>query len=208
MTRRLGASRESQLHDVYRAHVDAVYSYFAFQLPSEVAEDLTAATFERVVRFWGTYDASRGRVRAWILAIARNVLHDHFHRRPDERLVSLDANPQLVELTAASGDPAARQLRLETIKEWLVLLNPRQREVVVLRFGPDLSPRQIGDLLGLTEANVHQILSRALRRLEYELQAQSRSGEPAGAPAHAGPGREAARLGRPRAPADVRGAGS
>jgi RNA polymerase sigma-70 factor (ECF subfamily) len=149
-----------------------VYAFFAYQVPPDVAEDLTSITFERVVRFWSTFDHERGRTRAWVIAIARNVLADHFRKRAAERVVSLEAHPHLGGTTSPSDDPLAQRLSLETVKQWLSLLDHRQQEIIALRYGADMAPRQIAEVVGLTEANVQQILSRGLRRLANELAAE------------------------------------
>lgn len=161
-----------ELHGVYREHVTAVYAFFAYSVAPDVAEDLTAATFERVVRHWSRFDAERSSQRTWILAIARNLLTDHFRRRRRRLGPSLDEHPELAESVPAADDPADRQVSFETVKGWLSLLNEREREVVALRYGADMSTGEIARLLDLSEANVLQISSRALRRLRAELTAR------------------------------------
>jgi RNA polymerase sigma factor (sigma-70 family) len=169
------------LVDVYRANVKRVYAYFGYHVRADVAEELTATTFERVVRFWDSYDSER-RVESWIFAIARHVLADHFRREASQPTISLDAEPQLNRLWATARDPLTRRISVETIKQWLMLLNPRQREIVALRYGADLPPRDIARAVGLSEANVHQILSRAVGLLRRELTAErsARNAGPAG----------------------------
>jgi DNA-binding CsgD family transcriptional regulator len=49
-------------------------------------------------------------------------------------------------------------------------LTDREREVIALRFGGDLTGPEIAELTGLSLANVQQILSRSLRRLRAELE--------------------------------------
>jgi RNA polymerase sigma-70 factor (ECF subfamily) len=149
--------------------VGAVYAFFAYSVPHDVAEDLTATTFERVVRHWGRYDPLRSNQRTWILVIARNVLTDYFRARRHRVGPSLDEYPELVDSIAAGEDPADRQLSVETVKEWLSGLTTREREVLALRYGADLATRDIAGTLGLSEANVLQISSRAIRRLRQEL---------------------------------------
>jgi RNA polymerase sigma factor (sigma-70 family) len=158
-----------ELHDVYRAHVSAVYAFLAYSVPTDVAEELTSATFERVVRHWGRFDERRSSQRTWILAIARNLLTDYYRQRRHRLGPSLDEHPELEESMATVGDPADKQASVETIKGWLSMLNEREREVVAMRYGADLTTAEIGRLLGLSEANVLQISSRALRRLRKEL---------------------------------------
>ena len=75
----------------FEAHGTAVYNYFRFHLPlTDVAEDLTAETFLKVVRAAERFDAGQSSPRAWILTVARNVLGDWRRRaRPDRELISL-----------------------------------------------------------------------------------------------------------------------
>jgi RNA polymerase sigma factor (sigma-70 family) len=157
------------LLDAYEDNVRAVYAFFAYSVPRETAEDLTAATFERVVRCWSRYDPAQGGPRPWIMTIARNVLTDHFRRQAHRRTVSLDAHPALAASLVASDDPAARCLSAELVRDWLGRLRPRERDVLALRFGADLPAAEIARQLDVSEANVHQISSRALRRLHDQL---------------------------------------
>ena len=143
-----------------------MYAFFAYSVGRETAEDLTSGVFERVLRAWDDFDPSRASERTWLLAIARNALTDHYRRQRLRTTVSTDEHPGLVEhLAAQHGDPLARALSVEGIVNWLSQLAEREREVLALRYGADLSAREIADLTGMTEGNVHQIASRSLRRL-------------------------------------------
>src|SRR3954454_1605942 len=73
---------------VYDEHVWQVYGFFAYRLRARAdAEDLTQQTFERALKAWGRYDASRASVSTWLLVIARNLLTDHLRadRTPRQR---------------------------------------------------------------------------------------------------------------------------
>jgi RNA polymerase sigma factor (sigma-70 family) len=162
-----------ELHDVYREHVGAVYAFFGYAVSREEAEDLTAATFERVVRSWHAFDPRRSGVRTWILAIARNLLTDHYRRQRLRRgAVSLDEHPALLDGLARHDDAVERRMATEVARGWLAGLTPREREVLALRYGADLSPGEVAQALDLTEANVYQISSRGLRRLREQLGGQ------------------------------------
>jgi RNA polymerase sigma factor (sigma-70 family) len=163
--KRLGENDLRDLQDVYRRNVCAVYAFFSYSVDPDTAEDLTAATFERVLRSWSRYDARRASARTWILVIARNLLTDHFRRESHRRGPSLDEHPMLFAWVADGEDPAERRVSVDAIKAWLLMLQPREREVLALRYGADLSTPEIARCLGLSDANVHQIASRALRRL-------------------------------------------
>jgi RNA polymerase sigma factor (sigma-70 family) len=153
------------LSRVYREHVGAVYGFFAYSLREAAAEDLTSAAFERVLRAWPSYDPAKGSERSWILTIARNLLVDHYRRESHRDTVSTDEHPALLEGLAAGDEPLDRILSADELRGWLRVLGEREREIVALRYAADLPAAEIAEIVGLTAANVHQILSRSLRRL-------------------------------------------
>jgi RNA polymerase sigma factor (sigma-70 family) len=161
-------TESDELRQVYRDHVDSVYAFFAYSVAKPVAEDLTSATFERVIRAWKSYDPRKAALRTWVLAIARNQLTDHYRRSSHRNARSTDEEPALLE-TLASGDLAAEIADRDAFRGLLAGSGEREREVLALRYGADLSANEVADLLGLSSANVHQIASRALRRLRQEL---------------------------------------
>jgi len=158
---------------VYEEHVWQVYGYFAYRLRSRGdAEDLTQLTFERALRAWRRYDASQASVATWLLVIARNLLVDHFRADRSAKHAQLDeVDPHHDALTATSQTPdlgLAPDLELALAK-----LGDRERELIALRFGGDLSGPEIAELTGLSLANVQQILSRSLRRMRAQLDGAS-----------------------------------
>jgi RNA polymerase sigma-70 factor (ECF subfamily) len=154
-----------QLRRVYRTHVRHVFAYFGYSVTHAVAEDLTSQTFERVIASWDRYDPSRSGERTWILTIAKNILIDHKRREKHRGAVSLDEHPALLDSFAAREDLHSQAVAMASFADWLQDLGDRERQVLALRFAADLAPSDIARLLDLSTANVHQIISRALRRL-------------------------------------------
>jgi RNA polymerase sigma-70 factor (ECF subfamily) len=155
--------------DVYDEHVWNVYGFLAYRLRSRAdAEDLTQLTFERALRAWRRYDESRATVGTWLLAIARNLLVDHVRADRSTLQRPIDELPDQA-LPAAHDRP---DLGLAPdLERALAALGDRERELIALRFGGDLSGPEIAELTGLTLANVQQILSRSLRRMRASLEA-------------------------------------
>jgi RNA polymerase sigma factor (sigma-70 family) len=146
--------------DAFEQHLGDVYGFFAYRLGRVAdAEDLTQATFERALRAWGSFDERRGSARTWLLAISRNLLIDHY------RAARLASSP-VPELADEPAPELGLDPRLESA---LATLTERDREILALRFGGDLTGAEIATLTGLSLANVQQVLSRALRRLRDEL---------------------------------------
>ena len=153
----------------YDEYVWEVYGFFGYRLRSrEEAEDLTQATFERALKAWNRFDPERAGVKTWLLAIARNLLIDYY-RSP--RSSSHDPlAEETFERELIDRDPTEALGLDPDLEAALTILGDRERELIALRFGGDLSGPEIAELTGLTLANVQQILSRALRRLRAELE--------------------------------------
>ena len=155
---------------VYDEHVWHVYGFFAYRLRNRgEAEDLTQLTFERALKAWSRYDASQATTGTWLVAIARNLLIDHFRAdrsARNEPLDDVDAGHRVLV-----APPQQPDLGLEPeLERALATLSDRERELIALRFGGDLTGPEIAALLDLTVANVQQILSRALRRMRAQLE--------------------------------------
>jgi RNA polymerase sigma-70 factor (ECF subfamily) len=75
-------------------------------------------------------------------------------------------------LAARGSSPSARLRRDEQrsrVRQALARLGENDREVLVLRYLEDLSPREIAAVLGVTEATVKMRQLRALQRLREQL---------------------------------------
>src|SRR3954468_21645455 len=65
----------------YRRHVGAVLAFHRRRTGDpELALDLAAETFARALEGVGSFEPGRGPARAWLFAIARNLLADSYRR--------------------------------------------------------------------------------------------------------------------------------
>jgi RNA polymerase sigma-70 factor (ECF subfamily) len=134
-----------------------VYAYVAYRVgDGPDAEDLTSETFERALRYRKSYDPKKGEPVAWLLGIAKRCVDG---RRPR------------IELASESVDePSPTDLEEETVRRLTVaravgVLDERDRELIALRYGADLTARQIAELLGARTNAIEVALHRALGRL-------------------------------------------
>ena len=156
-----------------RPLIERVYGYVAYRIgDGPDAEDVTGETFERALRYRDSFDPRRGDPASWLIGIARRVIVDASLRR---ELVT-DVLPE----GAGEGheDEALRRLELRTAVSGL---DERDRELVALRFGADLTAKQIGELLELRTNAVEVALHRALGRLRRHFEPPA-AGAPAAAP--------------------------
>lgn len=155
--------------DAYDEHVWNIYGFFAYRVRSrDDAEDLTQRTFERALRAWSRFDPKRGSLGVWLSSIARNLLIDHYRADSSDRHQSLDETGEESLGTVAPEPSLGIDPRVAAA---LAGLSRRDREVVALRYGGELTGPEISELTGLSLANVQQILSRSLRRLRVALEA-------------------------------------
>jgi RNA polymerase sigma-70 factor (ECF subfamily) len=143
--------------------VPRVYSYVAYRLgPGPDAEDVTSECFERALRYRQKYDAKRGEPLQWLIGIARRLVAD---RRAQPRHQDLDAQPE-----SDDEDIAESALRRIAVRAAVAQLNSRDQELVALRFGADLTARQIGVLLGMSTHAVEVAIGRLEVRLRDALE--------------------------------------
>jgi RNA polymerase sigma factor (sigma-70 family) len=151
----------SSFERLYDRHLQSVYAFIAYRVRDrDLAEDLTQTTFERALRAWSRFDPRRASEKTWLMVIARNLLIDHFRKHREEPVAEIDERGLRTVAGPEQNLPVAAELVAA-----LGQLGEREREVLALRFGGELTGPEIAELLGLSLANVQQITSRSLRRL-------------------------------------------
>jgi RNA polymerase sigma-70 factor, ECF subfamily len=151
-----------------------VYAYAAYRLgDGPDAEDITSEAFERALRYRDSFDPGRGDAAAWLIGIARRCIADAALRNA----IPTDEVPE----QPVQGHEEDALLRLE-LRTGLGRLDERDRELLALRYGADLSARQIAELLELKTNAVEVALHRALARLRGHLEAPHADSTPQVAP--------------------------
>jgi len=157
---------EALCREWYEAHGVAVYNYFRFHVPHvDVAEDLTAETFLKVVRAVDRFDPARGSPKAWILTVARNVLADWRRRARIRQYVSLGTMHDLVFEAPSPEERVLREEEVGRLLDAVATLADADRELVGLRYGSGLDTAEVAQLLGISEGSVRTRLWRVLGRL-------------------------------------------
>jgi RNA polymerase sigma factor (sigma-70 family) len=142
--------------------IPLLYAYVAYRLgDGPDADDVTGDTVERAVRYRDRYDPSKGEPLAWLIGIARNCIADLVAAREDV----VDEPPP----EDATDDLEEGTMRRLTLRLAVARLDERERELIALRYGADLTARQMGAVLGMRKNAVEVALHRALARLRAEL---------------------------------------
>ena len=138
--------------------IRSVYAYVAYRIgDGPDAEDATSDTFERAIRYRKNYDGSRGEPIAWLIGIARRCVNDVL----TSRQATVADPPDVPDEGDLEGETVGRL----AIGSAVARLAPLERELIALRYGADLTARQIGELLEMKTNAVEVALHRALSRL-------------------------------------------
>jgi RNA polymerase sigma-70 factor (ECF subfamily) len=162
---RLPAERSAgeQFEALYQRTFPRVYAYVASMLRDRsAAEEVTAQAFERAYRKRSTYKSGRGSPEAWLFGIARHAALDELRRL--KRRAPLEAEPEDL-LALPPEDHAEGVVRRETVRAALAALEPKERDLVALKFQAGLSNAEIGRVLAMTESNVGTKLHRTMEKL-------------------------------------------
>jgi RNA polymerase sigma-70 factor, ECF subfamily len=157
----------SALHFLYVRFADDVCAYVrSIVRDPHAAEDITQNVFAKLMKAIHKYERRSVPFAAWIIRVARNMALDHMRAArqiPVEEVRTSDEGGELVGFD-----------RAQSIRDALQLLPHDQREVLVLRHVAGLSPGEIAERLGKTEASIHGLHHRgrgALRAALRELDA-------------------------------------
>lgn len=161
-----GAPAEVVCRAWYEAFSGQLYSYLRFHLSSpDLAEDLTAEVFLRALRSFDRFDPARGSAKSWLFRIAQNALRDDQRRTLRRPVVSAGA---MRDLQCEAPSPEERLLWEEEVAGLLAAmaeLSAKDREVIGLCYGSELSIADAGEVLGLSDTATRTRLWRALGRL-------------------------------------------
>jgi RNA polymerase sigma-70 factor, ECF subfamily len=139
--------------------IPRVYAYVAYRIgDGPDAEDVTSETFERALRYRESYDRSKGEPVGWLIGIARRVIAGRGSRSAEIPF----AEPPDVMAPGALADEV--EVGLE-VRAAVAHLEERDRELIALRYGADLSVAQIAELFDMRPNSVDVALHRARKRL-------------------------------------------
>jgi RNA polymerase sigma-70 factor (ECF subfamily) len=166
--------RQQFVH-LYRRYRDPVHRFcHALLGDREAAEDAASATFLKALeKIGGCRDGAD--VKAWLFAVARNVVHDDYRsRRPavpwDQAAGVEDRAPSPEEL-AIAGD--------ERVQIWTLLrqLKPDERDLIALRL-EGLNDKQIAQIVNRSHGTIRNKQAKTLGRLKALLGVATRKEAP------------------------------
>lgn len=153
--------KREDFEQAYIRYSDKIFRYFYWRTKdSHLAEDLTSEVFTKAWQAWGKFEPDY--TQAWLYKIAHNLLVDNYRKKKDLPLKEGGEafyDDDLVE--KVNRDQEASKL-----SDALGALPENLRSIVILRFMEELSAKEVGEILELSEVNVRVLQHRALIKLK------------------------------------------
>jgi RNA polymerase sigma-70 factor (ECF subfamily) len=164
---------QAAIEQLWTLHEESLHVHLSRFLrdPRDVAE-AAQEVFIRMIKALPDYEVGEAPFRAWLFQIARNHAIDLIRRQKHSQLEDEERLAMLREATA-DGQGTASEGWLDDERTALAMssLPVEQQRVLLLRFGFGFKSEEVARLVGCSPEAVRQQQSRALRRLESQLQA-------------------------------------
>ena len=163
--------------DIMKRYQRLVYgACFPFAADAEDALDMTQDIFVKVYEKIGTFQGN-ATFRAWLLRIVHNEGLNRVRYRA--RHVDLADHDGLTPANEPAVEPdqdceLAEQESRDMLLGAIDLLNPRQRQAVMLRYFESVPIREIASILACTEGMAKNLLFRGLQKLRSNLAPECR----------------------------------
>ncbi len=166
---------EKEFAYIFETYYKRIFNYIYYRVYCHhTAEDLTSQVFEKTMLKIGTYVPDKSPFEVWLFAIARNAVNDHFRSQKKHRFFSLD---RVRELVSRKKDPEGIVIKGETSDSLLKAINtlePREKNMLALKFGGNLKNKEIAEISDMTEGNVGIILYRTMKKLRNEMEREEK----------------------------------
>jgi RNA polymerase sigma-70 factor (ECF subfamily) len=161
------------------AYHDEIYRYVWRLLHSagradrySAAQDLTQEVFVRAFRGFGRLQCDSN-YRAWLYKIATNCSYSALKRHQREAYHAAPFHEELTELPMPAQDSPHEQIvlkeALETVRDAIMRLPPKQKAAIILRHVQELSYDQVAEALECSQDAARANVYQGLRRLRLEL---------------------------------------
>lgn len=162
---------EKKFSELYDANIDKLYRFAFLRVDSaQTAQDLTAETF---TRFWEQFKINHSGIknpRAFLYAIAKNLIVDHYRDRGRINIVNADLSAlQIIDDKNDIARKAEINSDMEAVKKAIAGLKEDYQNAVIWRYLNDLEISEVAQLLGKTEEATRVVLHRAMKELKTKL---------------------------------------
>jgi len=172
------ARREPSAFGVlYERYVDRIYAYIYHRVGNmQEAEDLTARTFYRALDNLHSYEDRGAPFAAWLFRIAHNLMANWHRDRSRRRFLSLDRLWSQHDENDSPEEQIEQEENREALWSAINRLPEERRNLLVWKFGSQMSNLEIGELMNKSESAIKSLYFRTLAALRQDLEARGWGG--------------------------------
>ena len=160
--------RGDEFERFYEEHAAPLLAFLEYRTGDiELAREIHADAFERVLTARRGFDRSKGSEKTWLYTIALNRLRD-LQRRHAVETRALEQVATSARLHAPASALDEIDLR-DAVRRALATLSEAEREAVALRYGADLPLAEIATICETRVTTIKGRLHSGLRKLRDEL---------------------------------------
>jgi RNA polymerase sigma-70 factor (ECF subfamily) len=165
---------------------DEIFNYILHRTANvELAKDLTAETFYRVLQKLWTFRWRNVRFSAWLTRVASNEVNGYFRKYKNFKTLPLEESDNRMNKISQENshemEQASKEMRefllFESLHQAISLLKVKYQEVITLRFFENKKVKEISEILNKPEGTVKSLIHRALGQLNRRLDSSSFKGE-------------------------------
>jgi RNA polymerase sigma-70 factor, ECF subfamily len=156
---------------LYERYVDRIYSYIYHRVGnSQDAEDLTARTFYRALDKLDSYEDRGLPFAAWLFRIAHNLMANWHRDRSRRSFLSLDRLWFYGNSRHSPETLVEEEEKQEALWSAIERLPEDRKNLLLLKFGSQLSNLEIGKLMQKSESAIKSLYFRTLASLREDLE--------------------------------------
>lgn len=160
----------ARFEPLYRKYYDAILRYLKQRMEDpEQAHDVASQVFIKAIKNLSKYEDRGVPFGSWLYRIAKSELYQSFREMQSNRTVSME-NVQIPTFDTLFFDIQELEHNQSLLLAAMQKLKEEQLKLIEMRFFEQLSFKEIGETIGITENNAKVKTFRALEKLrEYFL---------------------------------------
>lgn len=157
--------------EIYRLFLGRIYRFIYYLVYDEpLAEDLTQETFMKAWKALPGFSTKKGSLQAYLFTIARNLVIDRQRKRKELALTEEAA--ELIESREDLEKNLIVSEEKQMVKEALSILEPDEKQIVILRYFEDLHFEEISKVVGKKEGALRVEVHRLLAKLKLYIESK------------------------------------
>lgn len=157
--------------EIYEEYYRRIYRYVGYRINNySDIEDLTSQIFLKIYNKISSYNPNSGPLSPWIFTIAGNTIKDYHRRNILRKFLSLDSLERDIKDDFSIEENSERKEEYKILGEFVKGLPERERILISLKYGGELSHNEIAKILKITPNNVGVLLHRSLKGLRKSME--------------------------------------